>query len=155
MNNYRPFLSILLIGFGLYFFLEQLGMSIALYVPFLPYSLLIFGLAFFVQSKKDPFQIFLAVICIGFGLHIFALHSFLFWPNHWAIYPLIIGIAFLIQFQKTKKKGMLAGIVLFLLAAAGLLFEPVSQMVNPLFGYIKQYWSLLFIALGLYFLIKK
>lgn len=155
MNNYRPFLSILLIGFGLYFFLEQIGLSVLTFIPLFPYSLLTFGLAFFLQSKKDPSQIFLAVICIAFGLHIFFMHSFSFWPNHWAVYPFIIGIAFLIQFQKTKTKGMLGGIALFIIAAIGLLFESVSQMIGPLFFYIEHYWSLLLIILGFYFLIKK
>ncbi|QTM99987.1 hypothetical protein ERJ70_12200 [Sediminibacillus dalangtanensis] len=159
MKKQNIFTGFLLIGIGCYFFLQQF--QIPFFTDFYswPTLLMIIGIVFLFHSyfSKEYKNLFPGTILLGLGLHFFGLRHYGFWIDHWGVYPLIIGIAFLIRFQKTKS-GLLPGLLLLGIA----LFAIYSinkpgwfNWINETASLLESFWPLLLIAIGGYLIYRK
>lgn len=156
MTKQHTFSGILLIGLGLYFLLKEFEIPIVTHFYSWPTILMIIGVALLLHSyiTNEYESIMSGAILLGLGVHFHGLYYYSFWINHWGIFPLIFGIAFLLKYQKTKK-----GIIPGLLLVSGAIFaifvsnKPgwfywVTLMVN----FIETFWPLLLVIFGLYLL---
>jgi hypothetical protein len=151
MNGQRIFPGLLLIGFGLYFFLQQSAFTWV--KPYLgwPALLLITGIAFLMQGfKSDGGSILPGVILSGFGIHFYVVDYLGWWAHDTGIFILIIAVGFLLQHQKTGT-GLLNGVLFLLLAAVTLFYATVKQWLGPV-GFVWPFWPLILIAAGGYLL---
>lgn len=151
MNEQRIFPGVLLIGFGLYFFLHQSAFTWV--KPYLgwPALLLITGLAFLAQGfKGDGNGLVPGVVLAGFGLHFYVVNYLGWWANDTGVFLLIIAIGFLLQHQQTGR-GLLNGVLFLVLAAVMLFYGTVKQWLGPI-GSFWQFWPLILIVVGGYFL---
>ncbi len=114
--------AILLIGFGIYFYLQQETNSLFHEFSTWPTLLIIVGVAFLVQGYwgRDYESIFPGVILSGIGVHFHIANKFALWPDHLGAFLLIIALGFFLRYQKTGN-GLFYG-VLFLILAGVLLF---------------------------------
>ncbi|WP_046174152.1 hypothetical protein [Domibacillus indicus] len=151
MNGQRIFPGILLIGFGLYFFLQHSAFTwIKPYLGW-PALLLITGFAFLAQGlKSDGNHILPGVVLTGFGLHFYVVDFLGWWAHETGVFILIIAVGFFIQHQKTGS-GLLNGILFLLLASVILFYETIKQWFSPI-GLVWQFWPLILIAAGGYLL---
>ncbi|OXS80561.1 hypothetical protein [Domibacillus enclensis] len=151
LNGQRMFPGILLIGFGLYFFLQQSAFTWV--KPYLgwPALLLITGISFLVQGlKEEGSGILPGVVLTGFGLHFYVVDYLGWWANDTGVFILIIAVGFLLQHQKTGH-GLLNGILFLFLAAITLFYGTIKQWLGPLESFW-QFWPLVLIAIGGYLL---
>nr|WP_077621332.1 DUF5668 domain-containing protein [Sediminibacillus massiliensis] len=159
MKKQNLFSGFLLIGIGAYFLLRQL--KIPFFTDFYswPTLLMIIGIVFLLYSyfSKDYKNLFPGTILIGLGLHFFGLRHYRFWIDHWGAYPLIIGLAFLVKFQKTKK-GLLPGLLLISIALMSIfsIGKPGWYVwVNEAVRLMENFWPLILILVGGFLLYKK
>ncbi|WP_186576240.1 LiaI-LiaF-like domain-containing protein [Aquibacillus kalidii] len=159
MKKQQALPAFLLIGIGIYFLLKQLRLPILTDFYSWPTLLLLIGAAFTLYSyiSNDYKNLFPGIVLLGLGIHSHGLNHYPFWIDHWGVYPLILSIAFLVKFQKTKK-GLLPGLILFLIALFAIFasnkpgwFNGINELVNVL----ENYWPLILIGLGIYLLYKK
>lgn len=159
MKNNKKFVGVLLIGIGLYFILQQYN------IPFLsqfgtwPTILIVIGIALLFNGyfNRSNDSLFPGVILLGLGFHFHALHHIDRWIDHWGMYTLIVGLAFLIKAQKGKQ-GILPGILLILIS-----FVALTSIAMPgwfywfdyLFSFIERFWPFILIITGSYLMIKK
>ncbi|RWZ59914.1 hypothetical protein EQV77_01035 [Halobacillus fulvus] len=159
MNKHYSLLGFLLLGFGLYFSLNLWS------IPFLsaynswPSLLVIIGAVLLIYSymTREYTGLFIGVLLLGFGIHFHALRLFAFWPDQWGMYVLIVGIAFLLKYSKTKA-GLIPAIILTGVGLFALLsptrpgwFMWIQQSVT----WIERFWPLVLIGLGIYMIRKK
>ncbi|MDQ0351175.1 signal transduction histidine kinase [Alkalibacillus filiformis] len=159
MKQPKSFLAIILIGFGIYFLIQQY------HIPFIsqfntwPSILVIIGTAFIFNAygNRQYDNIVPGVILFGLGIHFHALYYSANWIDHWGMYTLIIGIAFILRAQKTSQ-GTVIGIVLIILS-----FIALTSFAMPswfgwfdyMFNMIEQFWPILLIIFGFILLFKK
>ncbi|MGW8901901.1 LiaI-LiaF-like domain-containing protein [Heyndrickxia sporothermodurans] len=160
MKNQKIFPGIILLGFGLYFFLTQ-NNHVTMLKEYLtwPTLLIIVGIAFLGQGYggKDAESILPGVILVGFGLHFHIAGKLAIWPDHIGVFILIISLGFLLRYQKTGN-GLFHGI-LFLFISIVLLFDDevlkwMGLLENKAASIIN-FWPFLLIAIGLYLLFIK
>ncbi len=156
MKKQGIFPGILLIGIGLYFLLQELHYTKL--EPFYtwPTLLIIIGIAFLARSKSggDSDSIFPGIVLTGLGIHFHAAGTLPFWPDHWAVYTIILGFAFLAKWKKTGS-GIAAGLILLGLSAFALFYDGLMAwlgLIDRTIGWIERFWPAALIALGLYFL---
>ncbi|TQS76120.1 hypothetical protein DX933_02745 [Ornithinibacillus gellani] len=159
MKRQHAFAGYVLVGLGAFFLLRQLKVPILTNFYSWPTLLIIIGLAFLIHSyrSKDYQHLFTGTILLGLGLHFHGLEHYSFWINHWAMYPLIVGIAFLVRYTKTKH-GLLigAGLTIFsLLMVYSVKFQETFQWIPSLFQFLETYWPIALIIVGIYLLTKK
>lgn len=155
MKHRGVFPGILLIGIGTYFLLRQLNFPFIEQAFTWPTLLLIIGLAFLAQGySADHSSIFPGIVLTGLGIHFHAMNLFGFWPDHWAIYLLIVGIAFLLKYQKTKN-GLVPGLLLFTIGILGLFYDGIIEWMGWIgkgVRWIEAFWPAALIILGIYIL---
>ncbi|MBM7648916.1 hypothetical protein JOC78_001866 [Bacillus ectoiniformans] len=159
MKQQRIFPGVILIGFGLYFFMQQA--KILWVQPFLswPTLLIVIGMAFLAEaySGKDVSGILPGVILAGFGIHFHVVNHFGFWSNDTGVLILIISLGFLMQYQKTRS-GLFQGLLFLILAVITLFYDTVIQWLglleNQAFS-IWQFWPVVLIVIGGYLLFIK
>ncbi|MCA0969907.1 DUF5668 domain-containing protein [Halobacillus litoralis] len=159
MKKQNSLIGFLLIGFGIYFFLRQL--NIPELSPFYtwPSLLIITGGALLLHSyiANEYTNLFAGALLLGFGIHFHAIHYFGFWSDHWGIYVLIIGIAFLLRYQKFKI-GLIPALILIGIGAFALL-TPVTpgwfSWLQDAVLFVKRFWPFVLIGLGFYMVYKK
>ncbi|GAA4062211.1 MAG TPA: hypothetical protein GXZ58_00865 [Bacilli bacterium] len=159
MRKKNYLLAFILIGVGLYFLLEQFS------IPFLdglmtwPTLLIILGVSLFIHSylSRDYDKLFPSVILLGLGIHFHAVALYPNWVEHWSVYAIIIGMAFLVRYQKMKV-GLYPGLIM-LFVGLFMLFSitnnQFSQTMDSLIKIIEDYWPVGLIAFGVYLLFKK
>ncbi|OCA91281.1 hypothetical protein A8F94_05320 [Bacillus sp. FJAT-27225] len=156
MRNQQLFPGVILVGFGLYFFLEQSGFTALKQYYTWPTLLVIVGVAFLCQGymARDHDAILPGIILAGFGLHFHVAGKVAFWPNHIGTFVAIIALGFLLQYQKTGK-GLLNGL-LFLVVATLLLFtDKVGIWLNVVessVSLIWKFWPVLMVVIGAWML---
>lgn len=151
--------AFVLIGIGLYFLLQQLNFPFMQNFSTWPSLLMIFGACLLLHSyiSRDYDKIFPGVILLGLGIHLHAVAVYPNWIEHWSIYAIIIGLAFLLRYQKTKS-GLYIGLIslliglFFLLSMTNTLF---SQSIQNVLGSLENYWPVGLILIGIYLLFKK
>lgn len=159
MKQQRVFPGTILIGFGLYFFLQQA--AIVWFQPFLswPTLLIVIGLAFLADaySGRENSGILPGVILTGFGIHFHVVNHFAFWANDTGVFILIISLGFLLQYQKTKN-GLFQGLLFLILAVITLFYDKVVEWLGLLENRalsLWQFWPVILIAIGGYLLFIK
>lgn len=159
MKRKRFFPGIVLIGFGVYFFLQQ--MQISLFEGFFSWPTLLFiiGVAFLFQAygTKDDGAILPGVILTGFAVHFHVAGRMEFWPDHIGALLLIISLGFLLQYQKTGE-GLLQALLFLIISSLFLFYEQVVNWVGLLESKIsaaEKFWPLAMMALGAYFLLTR
>lgn len=152
MKAQRIFPGIILIGFGLYFFLERSQITFFSGFYSWPTFLCIVGLAFLIQAYygKDNQSILPGVILFGFGAHFHLIKHVAAWPHHFGIFILIISIGFILQARKTKL-GMFYGVTLCILAVFILFYDKVTSLLNFTQNVIS-FWPFVLMAFGVYVL---
>ncbi|MBP0723907.1 hypothetical protein J5Y03_01755 [Bacillus sp. RG28] len=159
MRKNRLFLGILLIGFGLFYFISK--WHIASLQSFNDWTtpLFITSIALLVQAfkGKEYYYIFPGIVVFGFGFHFYALKHFSFWPHHWSVLILFISIGMILQSRKTRA-DLLPGVILFIIGLFLLFNEKLSTMLGSLQTQIssfQQYWPIIIAVIGCYFLFSK
>lgn len=159
MKKQGVFPGIILVGIGLYFLLDQLNISLLKAFYTWPSLVIIIGIALLAQAyiSRDYQNIVPGFILFGFGVHFHLTRMFSFWPDHWAMFTLVIGCAFLLRFQKTKV-GLLPGLLLLILSILALFYHEVIGWlgwVGSIVSLVERYWPLALIGAGIYLLFFK
>ncbi|ASK63049.1 hypothetical protein CFK37_13295 [Virgibacillus phasianinus] len=159
MKKQHAFAGYLLIGIGLYFLLSKLKLPIITDFYSWPTLLIIIGLAFLIHSykTKDYQHLLGGTIILGLGIHFHGINHYSFWIDHWGVYPLIIGIAFIVRFLKTKE-GFLPGLILIVLSLIVIFsvnLPPYLNWIYQILEFVEQFWPIVLIILGVYYLKKK
>ncbi|SEM33803.1 hypothetical protein SAMN05192533_102234 [Mesobacillus persicus] len=159
MKSQNTIPGIILIGFGVYYYLQQT--NIILFDQFYtwPTLMLIVGLAFLVQAYRgnDYDSILPGVILFGFGIHLHIVGRLSIWPDHLGAFILIIALAFLLRYQKTGT-GLFHGILFLILAALLLFYEQISNWLATLetgLAVVWKFWPIALILIGIYLLFFK
>ncbi|PLT30184.1 LiaF transmembrane domain-containing protein [Peribacillus deserti] len=159
MKSQSLFPGFILMGFGLYFFLEQSNIE-----PFQgfftwPTLLMIVGIAFLVQAygARDYEAILPGVTLTGFGIHFHIVTKLKIWPDHIGIFILIIGLGFILRARETKS-GMIQGVLLLLIAVLLLFYDRITSWMGLLESSAAtawKFWPFLLIGSGLFFMLQK
>lgn len=158
MKKQGIFPGIILIGVGIYFLMDQLNLPFLKSVFTWPTLLLIIGVAFLFQAylSNENQSIFPGIILIGLGVHFHGRELFDFWPDHWAIYTFIIGLAFMARHKKTKS-GFVTGIILTVISLLGFFYDGIigwMKYIGNAVGWIENSWPIVLIVVGVYLLFK-
>jgi hypothetical protein len=160
MKNQRIFPGVILIGFGAYFLLQQIGMTIFQQFFTWPTLIIIVGIAFLGQgySAKDYEAILPGVIMFGFGLHFHLVNHISFWPqNTIGMLILIISLGFFLRFQKVNN-GLSQAFLFLILAVLLLFYDKIAGYLGLLqngMSIVWKFWPALLIVVGIYFLLKR
>lgn len=159
MKKQNIFPGIILIGFGLYFFLQQTEVSILKPFYSWPSLLIIVGIAFLCQGylAKDYESILPGTILTGFGIHFHVVEHYSLWPNHIGVFILIISLGFLLRYQKLKT-GLFHGLLFLIISILLLFYDRFANWFGLLETSMKtvwNFWPVLLIGIGLFLLIFK
>lgn len=159
LKKRHTFAGYLLIGIGAFFLLRELEIPIITDFYSWPTLLIIIGMALLIHSysSKDYQHIFSGTLLLGLGIHFHGVNHYSFWIDHWAVYPLIVGIAYLVRFMRTKQ-GLLPGIIIVgisLLFIYSIHLPDWLDWIYVIADYTKRFWSLIIIIIGIYLLKKK
>lgn len=159
MKRKNSFIAYVLIGLGVYFLIKQLNLTIFNSLVGWPTVIAIIGIAFLLHSytAKEEGNIFTGVILLGIGIHFHGLQNYTFWYNHWSIYTLIIGIAYLLLFFKTRK-GLIPSVILISVSSIMIFSITLPDWFKGIYGvidFIETFWPVILIVLGIYFIRKK
>lgn len=159
MKRQNTFAAYLLIGIGLYFLLRKLEIPIITDFYSWPTLLIIIGIALLIHSytSKDYQHLLSGTIILGIGIHFHGVNHYDFWIDHWAVYLLIVGIAFIVRAIRTKR-GFLTGAILIGLAIMFIFSFKLPRMFNWIYdvtGILETFWPLLLIVIGIFWLKKK
>lgn len=159
MKKKNAFSAYLLIGIGVYFLLRQLKIPILTDFYSWQTLLIIVGLALLIHSytSKNYQNLFTGTIVLGLGIHFHGVAHYSFWIDHWAVYLLIVGIAFIVRYVHTKS-GLFPGVLLIAFAIIMIFsiqlpiwFDWIYIVIN----FIEKFWPILLIVLGVHLLTKK
>ncbi|ARK31623.1 LiaI-LiaF-like domain-containing protein [Halalkalibacter krulwichiae] len=157
MKSQRIFPGALLIGIGIYFFLQQYSFPVL--DPFLSWPSLLFviGAAMILQAYigRENSMILPGVILTGLSIHFHLDSLIMWWPNHWGMYTLIAGIAFLIVYVKVRKEGLIPAIVLLTISFFSFTATNPFLWFEQGFSSLFSLWPILLIGFGLFLLIRK
>lgn len=159
MKKQHAFAGYLLIGIGLYFLLSKLELPILTDFYSWPTLFIIIGLAFLIHTykTKDYQNLFSGTIILGLGVHFHGVNHYSFWIDHWGVYLLIVGTAFIVRFLKTKK-GLFPGFILIglsLIVIFTVNLPPYLSWVYQILDLVENYWPIVLIGIGVYFLRRK
>ncbi|WP_164668461.1 LiaI-LiaF-like domain-containing protein [Virgibacillus doumboii] len=159
MKRQNSFAAYILIGIGVYFLLRELKIPIITDFYSWPTLLIIIGLALLIHSytSKDYQHLFSGTIVLGLGIHFHGLSHYGFWIDHWAVYPMIVGIAFIVRGLRTKK-GFLAGVlvtVISILLIFSVRLPATFSWIYDLTALLERFWPLILIGIGIYWLKRK
>ena len=152
MKKQNLYVGIILIGFGAYFLLNEWNLPFLSAFNNWPTVLIIIGLGLFIQAlmSKDYGNLFPAVLLIGLGIHFHFRGSWLWWPDGWAVYTFIFGVALLVRYYKERKDGLFIGIILVVISLLNFFYQSFQLLMGKLFNTIGNLWPLLLIAFGFY-----
>ncbi|GAQ16742.1 membrane protein [Oceanobacillus picturae] len=159
MKKQNALPAYILIGIGIFFLLRQLKLPIITDFYSWQTIIIIIGLALLIHSytSKSYHNLFSGSILLGIGIHLHGIQHYDFWIDHWAVYPLIIGIAFLVRRTKVKQ-GLFPGVILTVVSIL-LIFSvslpPWLDWVYQVIDTLEQFWPVVLILIGLYLLMKR
>ncbi|HLR62622.1 MAG TPA: DUF5668 domain-containing protein [Lentibacillus sp.] len=159
MKRQHSFAAYMLIGIGVYFLLRELKIPIITDFYSWPTLLIIIGIALLIHSytSRDYQHLLTGTAVLGLGIHFHGLSHYTFWIDHWAVYPLIAGIAFIVRGLRTKS-GLFTGVIItaisiFLMFSVQL--PAPLGWVYDLTSLLERFWPLILIGIGIYWLKKK
>ncbi|WP_416420423.1 LiaF transmembrane domain-containing protein [Priestia aryabhattai] len=159
MKKQSMFFGVLLVGFGIFFLLNELHMSIAAKVYTWPVLLILIGAALLTESalSQDHSNLLASYILITLGIHFYVSEQIPFWPKNISMVVFMVAISFLLSARKAKS-GFFQGGTLLIIAILMMfsdrlkLFLPkVEDGVN----YLTTFWPILLLLVGLYLLFFK
>ncbi|WNB93250.1 DUF5668 domain-containing protein [Bacillus sp. NEB1478] len=151
MKQQNKFSGIILLGIGLFFFAIRMNVEpIQQYLTW-PTLLIIIGLALIVQanSGKESASLFSGVFLTGLGIHFHAAPIIESWPDPLQMITLLTGIAFLVQYKKTKE-GLIPGLLLTLLSLWFIFFKSNTPSMQNIFADVENFWPIVLMILGAY-----
>ncbi|GAA0601330.1 hypothetical protein GCM10009001_17550 [Virgibacillus siamensis] len=159
MKKRNTFAAYLLIGVGIFFLLRKLEIPIITDFYSWPTLLIIIGLALLLYSytTNDYQHLFSGTLILGIGIHFHGMTHYEFWIDHWAVYLLIVGIAFIVRAIRTRK-GFVMGVILIGLAIMFIFSFKLPgkfDWVYDITAVLESFWPLFLIGLGVYWLKKK
>src|SRR5699024_6869715 len=154
-NNLNIFFVYLLILLSIFYLLLHLDFSFLQDYYSWPTLLVIIGVVFLIDSyKENEFQhIFTGTLLIGLGIHFHGLEQYDFWLDHWSVFSLIVGLALLMRFFKTKKglvlSCILIGISIIMIFSISLpdWFDWIYDVVY----FLETFWPIALIVIGVYY----
>ncbi|WP_369693658.1 DUF5668 domain-containing protein [Lentibacillus sp. CBA3610] len=159
LKRQHSFAAYILIGIGVYFLLRELKIPIITDFYSWPTLLIIIGIALLIHSytSKDYQHLLSGTIVLGLGIHFHGLNHYTFWIDHWAVYPLIVGIAVIVRSLRTKH-GLFTGILISaisILLIFSIRLPAAFDWVYDLTALLERFWPLILIGIGIYWLKKK
>lgn len=156
MKKQHILVAYILIGTGIYFLIRQLNLS--LFQNFYSWStfLIIVGISFLIYSftTKELENVFTGILLLGLGIHFHGLENYLFWFDHWSVYSLIVGLAFLGRFFYTRK-GLLQALIFISIAILMIFSITLPSWFQWIYGiieFLETFWPVALILLGIYML---
>lgn len=155
-NNYTAYA---LIGIGLYFFITQYSHPLIQALDTWP--MLIIGLGTWLvlrTMKLKNSQLFTqGWILVFIGIHFYGLKHMQAWIDHWAMFPLMWGLAYFFTYIFTKQ-FLVPSISLIVLSLVCIFSESLPTWI-PSFTRIQNelllHWPLILIGMGLLFYFYK
>ena len=128
MKKQNLFPSIVLIGFGLYFFLQQTNFQIGFPIFTWPTVLFIVGLALLIQSysSKDFEMIVPSILFLGLGVHFHFVQNTNIQLDHIGVIILFIALGYFLRYQKTKN-GLFYFWLFLILALIQLFYDKIME----------------------------
>ncbi|PLR83120.1 hypothetical protein CVD25_17520 [Bacillus canaveralius] len=159
MKNQRIFPGVILIGFGLYFYLQQSQFTLFQEFYTWPTLLMIVGIAFLGQGygARDYEAILPGVILVGFGLHFHVVNRLEIWPDHIGTFILVIALGFLLRYQKVGN-GLFQGLLFLALAALLMFYDKIANWFGLLENSVSlawKFWPAVLVLIGVYMLFFK
>lgn len=113
MRKQSNLTAYLLIVIGGYFLIKQFNLPFLSDFSSWTTLIMLIGIAFLLNSytSKDYGNLFSGVLILGLGIHFHGLENYSNWIDHWAVYPLMIGIVYIVRFLKTRN-GLIPGLIL-------------------------------------------
>ncbi len=159
IKKQNSFIAYLLIGIGTYFLIKQL--DLALFDTFYswPTVLIIIGIVFLIHSYSthEYEHIFTGVLLLGLGIHFHGVENYNFWIDHWSIYTLIVGVAFVIRYLQTHR-GLIPGLILIGISVILIFSVTLPDAFKWFYGvteFLDSFWPIILIGFGFYVLFKK
>lgn len=158
MKRQNALFAYILIGIGLFFLVREL--KVPIFTDFYSWQtlLIIIGSAFLIYSyqSKNYQHIFTGTLILGIGIHLHGVEHYSFWIDHWGIYVIILGLAFLLRSIKIKSGFFLGFLFLGIggLAVFSEQFNRYFHWMNDLSHFIERFWPILLILLGIVLLRK-
>ncbi|RFA34554.1 hypothetical protein CAI16_11010 [Virgibacillus dokdonensis] len=159
MKKQNTLTAYLLIGIGLFFLLKQLNIPILNNFYSWQTIIIIIGLVLLIHSyiTKNYQNLFSGTILLGLGIHFYGLAYYPFWIDHWAMYVLIVGVAFIVRFLQTKE-GLIPGILLTAFSLVMMFSVQLPSWFNWIYTIVdvmERFWPVLLIIFGLFLLTKR
>ncbi|MBR7796933.1 MAG: LiaI-LiaF-like domain-containing protein [Bacillota bacterium] len=159
MKKQQTLTAYLLIGIGVFFLLQQLNIPILSNFYSWQTIIILIGLVLLIHSyvTKSYQNLFTGTVILGLGIHFYGIAYYSFWIDHWAMYLLIVGIAFIIRYLHTKE-GIIPGLLLIVFAIIMLFSIQLPVWFNWIYivvEYLERFWPVILIVLGLYLLKRK
>ncbi|MFD1362905.1 LiaI-LiaF-like domain-containing protein [Lentibacillus salinarum] len=159
LKRQHSFAAYVLIGVGVFFLLREFDIPIITDFYSWPTLLIIIGMALLIHSytAKDYQHLFSGTIVLGLGIHLHGLSHYPFWIDHWAVYPLLVGIAFIVRSLRTRR-GLFVGIVISSLSVFLILsvrLPAAFHWVYDVMAWLDRLWPLILIGIGIFWLKKK
>lgn len=159
MKKHPLFPGFILLGFGLYFFLQRSNIQLIEGFYSWPTLLFIIGIAFTLQAYigKEYESILPGVIFLGLGIHFHVVHKVNIWPDHIGAFLLIISLGFFLKHQKTNQ-GFFFGLLFLILALMQLFYDEIANWFGLLensMSMLLNIWPIILMLIGGYFLFVK
>ncbi|MED3978546.1 LiaF transmembrane domain-containing protein [Priestia megaterium] len=159
MKKQSMFFGVLLVGFGIFFLLNELHMSIAAKVYTWPVLLILIGAALLTESalSQDHSNLLASYILITLGIHFYVSEQIPFWPTNISMVVFMVAISFLLSARKAKSGFFQGGILLII--AILMMFSDRLKLFLPKVedgvNYLTTFWPILLLLVGLYLLFFK
>ncbi|BAC14027.1 LiaI-LiaF-like domain-containing protein [Oceanobacillus iheyensis] len=158
MKKQHSLIAYLFIAIGVYFLFREL--KLPFFTDFYSWQtlLMIIGIGVLIHSytTRTYNNLFAGTLILGIGIHLHGVKHYHFWIDHWGVFPLIIGLALLVRYSKTKK-GLLSGIVIVIIGLLFIFSDQLSyytEWMNPITNLLDRFWPILLILLG-FFMLRK
>ena len=151
------FPGVLFIGIGLFYLFQTLNLPFSDQLMNWQVILIVIGLAMIIQGSitKEGNMLFPGILLLGLGVHFYFVTKLAVWPDSWGMYTLILSAAYLVTYYKTKKSGLIPGLLLLAISIIELLYSGLELWLNSTFSFVGKFWPLVLIAIGIYLVSKK
>ncbi|CEI83913.1 hypothetical protein BN997_03839 [Oceanobacillus oncorhynchi] len=159
MKRKHSLLAYLCIGIGIFLLLRELRVPFFVDLYSWQSFLIVIGIGIIIHSytTKTYQNLFIGTLLFGIGIHLHGVKHYSFWIDDWSVYFIIIGLAFIIRYTKTKK-GFFLGLFSILLGLLFLFSEQLSiytSWLEPIVSLLERFWPILLILLGMFMLKRK
>ncbi|WLR60733.1 LiaI-LiaF-like domain-containing protein [Guptibacillus hwajinpoensis] len=157
MKRQSIFPGVLFIGIGLYYLSQTLNLPFSEQLMNWQVILIVIGVAMMIQGfiAREGNMLFPGVLLLGLGVHFYFVNKIAIWPDSWGMYTLILSAAYLVTYYKTKKTGLIPGLILLAISIIELLYTGLEIWLTTTFSFVGKFWPLTLIAIGIYLVTKK